>query len=409
MIKSIDWDFKLNRTQNGFSLEPIKDLLFKIGNPEQKIPFPIHIVGTNGKGSTTAFLEAILREAGFLSNVYTSPNLVAINERIKIAGREISDADLLEEIEKIPKNVSFFEALTTIAFKLFSISKAQFSLIEAGLGGRLDATNVINSKICVLTSVSLDHTNLLGSTIQKIAEEKLAIDKSCPFVIAKQPYREVYSYSLSVKNPIIYGEDYKVEEAENDFKYTSKNWDLSLPKPSLRGSHQIFNAGTAIRVIEVLVFEYGFKISYEAIKKGLISTVWRARFQPLYGKIKLKFPHLEVFLDGAHNENGVKVCLEEAKKLQKPVHLICGFLKRKNLEEIAPQFEGINLHLTEIHSSEVCFSKEELMEVFLRYGIKPASINSYFYNALSQIKEPARVVIMGSLYLAGEVLEWQEV
>jgi dihydrofolate synthase/folylpolyglutamate synthase len=408
MIKAIEWHHKPNRTQNGFSLEPIKELLSILSNPQQKIPFPIHIVGTNGKGSTTAFLEAILREAGYKSNVYTSPNLVALNERIKISGEEIADNMLLSEISQIPQTVSFFEALTTVAFKLFSTSKADFSLIEAGLGGRFDATNVINSKVCVLTSVSFDHTHLLGNTIEKIAKEKLAIDKSCPFVIAKQPYQEVYNYAKDVTNPLIYGEDYSVDEVQNGFTYKSKNWNLTLPKPSLRGSHQIFNAGTAIRVIEVLAFNYGIKIPQEAIERGVASAVWRARFQPLKGKMQKNFPHLEVFLDGAHNENGVKICLEEAKKLTSPVHIICGFLTRKNLDDIIPQFKGMNIHVTEIHSSESSRTKDELCDAFAKNGIEILSSHSYFYEALSSIKKPARVVIMGSLYLAGEVLEWQE-
>ena len=238
--------------------------------------------------------------------------------------------------------------------------------------------------------------------------EKLAVDKGSPFIIAKQHQEEVYLHANSVKNPIIYGQDFKIIPQEDGFIYKSKKWNLKLPRPSLIGTHQFFNASSAIRAIESLVFDYGFKISMEAIIRGLQNTKWRARFEYLNsGKIFSTFPHLKVFLDGAHNENGVEVILEEVKKIEQPVYIICGFLSRKEISEIVLKFKGFeNIHLTEIHSSEVSRTKEELKEAFLSAGIEVSSVNNYFYEALQKIKEPATVVILGSLYLAGEVLEW---
>ena len=406
MIKEIKWEYKFK--EKPYSLAPIKSLLSEFENPQKNIPFPIHIVGTNGKGSTVAFLEAILKEAGFKSNVYTSPNLVFLNERIKIENKEITDDELLFYVSQISTDVSFFECLTAIAFNLFAKSQAQFSLIEAGLGGRFDATNVINSKLCILTSVSFDHTSILGNTIKEITGEKLAVDKGSPFIISKQPYQEVYSYAKTVQKPIIYGDDFEVIGKEDGFIYKSQKWNLNLPKPALKGEHQYFNASNAIRAVQSLVYDYGFNINEEAIIKGLQNAKWRARFELLNsGKIAKIFPHLKVYLDGAHNENGVEMALKEVKKMEQPFHLICGFLSRKDVTSITPKLKGFkNVHITEIHSSENSKTKGDLKTEFLEAGVCVSSVHNYFYEALTEIGERANVLIFGSLYLAGEVIEW---
>jgi dihydrofolate synthase/folylpolyglutamate synthase len=355
-------------------------------------------------------LEAILKEAGFVSNVYTSPNLIFLNERIKISGRYINNEELLSTLSQIPQSVSFFEAITAAAFVLFAKSNATFSLIEAGLGGRFDATNVINSKLCILTSVSLDHTEYLGETIEKIAKEKLAVEKNCPFIIANQPFEEVYSYASSLQNPIIYGEDFEIKQKDESLIYKSKRLNLTLKKPALFGRHQFYNASTAICAVEVLKFNYGFAITEEAVIKGLLSAKWRARMENITtGKISLQFPHLDVFLDGAHNENGIEVILKELEEFSGEIHVICGFLKRKDLTKIIPKFALVkNIHLTEIHSSEEARTIKELKEEFAKAKIAVISAEKYFYEVLSLIKNPAKVIILGSLYLAGEVLFWNE-
>jgi dihydrofolate synthase/folylpolyglutamate synthase len=408
MIENIEWNYNSNRNQKGFSLVPILNLLKNFNNPHLQLPFPIHIVGTNGKGSTLAFLKSILTDAGYKVNAYTSPNLLFLNERINISGIDITDAELIEGMKQIPQNVSFFEAITTLAFCLFAKSDADFTLIEAGLGGRLDATNVINPKLCILTSVSLDHQEFLGNTPVDIAREKLAVQKNAPFIVAKQPYREVFELAKIIQNTIVYGRDFEVTKKSDGFVYNSQGGKLEFSNPSLYGEHQIYNASNAICGIEYLKSQ-GFKISNENIARGLQKASWRGRFEKLKdGKIAKSFSHLEVFIDGAHNENGIETVLREIKKLKGDVFVVCSFLKRKNLNLIVPKFKGFEgfLNVVEIHSSEASYTKEELKQGFEDEGIHILAMHNYFYDALTQIPQNSKVVILGSLYLVGEVLKW---
>ena len=420
MIRSLIWPANIGKQDGNYKLDRIKNALVALGEPQLKIPFPIHIVGTNGKGSTTAFLESILKEAGFKSHVYTSPNLICLNERIKLAGVEISDAQLIEVIEKtrnllrekgLEWEVSFFEGFTAAAFLAFSQTKADFSLIEAGLGGRFDATNVLNSKLSILTSVSFDHTEFLGHTIKEIALEKLAVARpGVPFIISHQKYEEVYDYAP--QNSLYYGRDYLISIEKESFTYNSDRWNLTLKTPALLGEHQFYNAATAIKACEVLNFKYGFKITPKNIEEGLKNAKWPARMQRLSsGKIHQMFPNLEVYLDGAHNEGGLKAVLDWFLSKFPNAHIICGFLQRKELEKITPRFLGVkNLHTINIHSSENSRSAEELALEFGKINLEVASKNEFFYQTLEEINQSAapkeQVLILGSLYLAGEVLEW---
>lgn len=430
MIKSVSWPVVFKNQSGPYKLDNIKNALGVLNNPEKRIPFPIHVVGTNGKGSTIAFLESILKNAGFVSHVYTSPHLVCLNERIKLAGVQISDSNLLELLEQtrftlsqygLENSLSFFEGMTVASFASFAETKADFSLIEAGLGGRYDATNVIDSKICVLTSASYDHTEFLGDTLAEIVNEKLAIQGGAPFVMAHQPYEEVYSYFEGIENSIVYGKDFTIEHAETGFKYKSGKWCFEVPKVSLIGAHQNYNASTAIKVCEVLCYEYGFEISEDSIIKGIGSALWRARFEPIKtGKTSVNFSNLEVFLDGAHNENGIKTVLSELAKTNHnyvKTHIICGFLERKNLLAIVAHFREFReafdeLHTTSIHSFEKSRTGKELYDFFSYENLRPTSNHEFFHDALAEISDKeksARVVILGSLYLAGEFLEWNNV
>lgn len=410
MVESIKWNYKPNRIQNGFSLDPILSYLKSINNPNAKIPFPIHIVGTNGKGSTTAFFNAILNDAGYKVNTYTSPNLVHLNERIKISDAEILDDELIYEMEQIPQNISFFEALTVVAFKKFAQSGADISLIEAGLGGRFDATNVINPKLCVLTSVSFDHTEYLGNSITQIAKEKLAVQKNAPFVISKQPFKEIYDLTYGLDNAIIFERDFKIINKKNSFIYQSKFNTWEFKNPALKGGHQIENAASVIAGIEILINKYQFNISYENIQNGLQKARWRGRFEEITtGKVRQNFKDIKIFIDGAHNESGIENILKEIANIKSEVHIICGFLKRKNLEKIIPKFINTqNIHITEIHSSEESYTKEELNQKFQEHQIKIHSINNYFFEAFEKINKNSIVIIIGSLYLIGEFLKWNE-
>lgn len=410
MLKQVHWPLWQGKFDGKYTLDIIRQSLDAIGNPEKKIPFPIHILGTNGKGSTTAFLESILKEAGFVSHVYTSPNLIFLNERIKIAGKFIEDEEMISSLNELKYNlsqhnldtkISFFEGLTALAFMLFSKNKADFSLIEAGLGGRLDATNVIDSKICVLTSVSLDHTEVLGNSLKEIVNEKISLQTTAPFICAKQPYAEVQNILQEKENFYIYGRDYELEILENkNFKFHSKNYHIHLSEPNLKGFHQYYNAGTAIKVCEILNQIYGIKISNEHIAQGLQKAVWPARMQ------SLSLFGIDFYLDGGHNEDGIKMALEYFLNKHPEGDVIFGVLSRKNLSNILPQFKNVkHLHTVAIHSTESSRSAEELTQAFEAEGIDVSSCNEYFYEALKQTKVRG-VLILGSLYLAGEVLEY---
>lgn len=421
MTTSLPFEISYAKQKTPFRLDFLLKACSLFNNPNKSLPFPIHVVGTNGKGSTIAFLEAILEDAGYKVNVYTSPHLVCYNERIKLNGRQVEDEILLSTLEtvratlklhNILEEVSFFEIITLACFLLFSKNNADFCIIEAGLGGRLDATNIIDSKINILTSVSFDHMEFLGSTIKEIAFEKLAIAKGeTPFIISKQPFEEVYTYAKNLQNSVVYGEDFVIDVNENGFLYSSANLNLNLPKPSLFGVHQYYNAANTIKACELIEFQYGYRIEERHIVNGIQNATWHARLERINkGKILKEFSNLEVILDGGHNEDGVKTVLQEFKN-ENDIFIICGFLKRKNLQAIIPQFKAFsNIYTTSIHSIEDGKSALDLYNEFLQYDLEPSGYGEQFYDVLkeinSKVKTKTKVLILGSLYLAGEVLAW---
>jgi dihydrofolate synthase/folylpolyglutamate synthase len=424
MIKSVLWPKNIGKQDGPYKLDRINAALKKLGNPEKKIPFSIHIVGTNGKGSTTAFLKSILKEAGFISHVYTSPNLVSLNERVCLAGKEISDESLINllketetKLEELSSEVSFFEGFTAATLLGFSKTPADFSLIEAGLGGRFDATNVIDAKICVLTSVSFDHTEFLGETLKEITLEKIAVSKEkSDLIVAFQPYMEVYGY---IDKGFIYGKDYSVKIIEDGFIYEGNAWKLKLPLPSLIGDHQIYNAATAIKACEILRSKYNYNINENHIKNGLLNAIWPARLQKINSGKAANFENLNIFLDGAHNENGIRVLLSHAKKTMKnyeKTYIIFGCLKRKDLTKIILVFKEFwynfdGIYFTEIHSSEESQTSKNLVEIFSGFNLKAQGERGHFELILKMlnIKGKSRVIICGSLYLAGEFIEWNNI
>lgn len=290
MIYMPHWPKPLGSRPKDFSLDRIKSFLNKLGNPEKKMPPIIHIAGTNGKGSTLAFIRHIMQAAGYKVHAYTSPHLVNFNERIVIAGSYIDDNELyslLEECRAViaEQPITLFEAATIAAFLAFSRHKADITLVEVGMGGRLDATNVIDSPILtIITSIALDHMEYLGPTIEIIAGEKAGIMKpNVPCVIAPQEksiMNTLEYHAINKKSPLYRGGfEWNCKKKNNKMVFQSAIQSIEFPLPSLKGDHQIINAGNAIAACSILSGKYGFDIGEEDITSGLQCTYWPARLE----------------------------------------------------------------------------------------------------------------------------------
>jgi dihydrofolate synthase / folylpolyglutamate synthase len=409
------------------SLGRIQRLLAALGYPERHLPPVIHVAGTNGKGSTVAFARAILEAAGKRAHVYTSPNLVRLNERFRIArtggGKFVEDdelADVLSECEA--KNgdapITVFEIETAAAFLLFTRHPADVLLLEVGLGGRLDATNVVDKPLAtVITRVSLDHRDFLGDTIEAIAAEKAGILKpGVPAVIASQT-REALAVierqAARVNAPLsIAGENWTATEERGRLVYQDDDGLLDLPAPRLYGRHQFENAGTAIATLRV----GGLKLPAAAFESGMLRVDWPARMQRLsQGRLAPLLPaESELWLDGGHNADGGRAIaaaladLEE--RVSRPVILIVGMLSTKDAEGFLRNFTGLARRVitVPIHQDKA-LPPAALADIARDIGI-PALARDDVESALVTIGKlelaPApRVLITGSLYLAGEVLD----
>jgi dihydrofolate synthase / folylpolyglutamate synthase len=409
------------------SLGRMQRMLATLGHPERRLPPVIHVAGTNGKGSTVAFARAILEAAGKRAHVYTSPNLVRLNERFRIArtggGKFVEDdelADVLSECEARNGDapITVFEIETAAAFLLFTRHPADFLLLEVGLGGRLDATNVMDKPLAsVITHVSLDHRDFLGDTIESIAAEKAGILKpGVPAVIASQTRQAlavIERQAARVKAPLsIAGESWTATEERGRLVYQDDDGLLDLPAPRLYGRHQFENAGTAIATLRV----GGLKLPPAAFEQGMLRVDWPARMQRLsQGRLAPLLPaESELWLDGGHNADGGRAIaaaladLEE--RVSRPLILIVGMLSTKDAEGFLRNFTGLARRVVTvpIHQDKA-LPPAALADIARGIGI-PALARDDVESALVTIGKlelaPApRVLITGSLYLAGEVLD----
>jgi dihydrofolate synthase / folylpolyglutamate synthase len=408
------------------SLGRIERLLAALGHPERRLPPLIHVAGTNGKGSTIAFARAILEAAGKTVHVYTSPNLVRLNERFRLGrpegGRLVDDAELADAlIECEAKNggapITVFEVETAAAFLLFSRHPADVLLLEVGLGGRLDATNVVERPLAsVITRVSLDHHDFLGDTIEQIAAEKAGILKAnVPAVIASQ-LREALAVierqAARVRAPLaIAGENWTATEERGRLVYQDDDGLVDLPAPKLYGRHQFENAGAAIAALR----RAGMKLPAAAFEAGMIRVDWPARMQRLSaGRLAaLLPPESELWLDGGHNADGGRAIaaaladLEE--RVSRPLVLIVGMLSTKDSAGFLKHFSGLARRVITVPiAHDKAVPAAALADIARDVGI-PVLARDDLASALDMAGKldltPApRVLITGSLYLAGEVL-----
>jgi dihydrofolate synthase/folylpolyglutamate synthase len=409
------------------SLGRLNRLLASLGNPEKKLPPVIHVGGTNGKGSTVAFLRAMLEAASKRVHVYTSPHLVRFHERIRIAGKIVSDASLASALEETEfanagAEITFFEISTAAALLLFSRNEADVLLLEVGLGGRLDATNVIDRPLAtVITPVSIDHTEYLGPTIADIAGEKAGIFKrGAPAVIAPQEEAALAVLDRAAQKAaaprFISGEQWHAQEEGGRLVYSDEQGLLDLPRPRLFGRHQIENAGTAVATLRAIP---SLGIPSSAIEAGLQKADWPARMQNLSGgKLASMLPAgSELWLDGGHNAAGADAVSaavgEMEERVPRPLVLIAGMLNTKSADDFLMRFSGIARHVFGVSPpGEASRPSSEIVAAATAAGIE-AEEASGLLDALARVKDlnlsaPPRVLITGSLYLAGEVLAANE-
>jgi len=403
------------------SLERLNILLSALGNPENNMPPVIHVAGTNGKGSLLAYLKAIFEQGGYRVHRLTSPYLVRFNEQITIAGEEISDDYLLElldylqpVIQKYP--VTFFEAGTALAFLAFASRAADIVLLETGLGGRLDSTNVIqNPLLTAITPISMDHSEFLGDSIAKIATEKAGILKQgVPCVVGSQSEAALQAIRKRAAELDValyeYGKDWHIIEKQDGFEYISHSRTKWFPLPNLAGRHQMYNAATAISCMENLP---EFAITHEAIAQAITHTQWQARLQPVtQGKFFAMLPpYIELWLDGGHNPGAGEVLADWLQKQGKPVHLIAGMLNTKDAAAILRPLVPYITSLTAVpipHKPQ-SYTAGELAIIAENLGIASQlaeTVEEAIQNQVKSITVPSLILICGSLYLAGHVL-WE--
>ncbi|MCA1242713.1 bifunctional folylpolyglutamate synthase/dihydrofolate synthase [Stappia stellulata] len=407
------------------SLGRMERLLDALGRPQDRLPPTIHIAGTNGKGSTTAFLRAILEAAGLRVHVYTSPHLVAFNERIRIAGRLVDDARLISALDACEQanagaEITFFEVTTAAALLLFAEEPADILLLEVGLGGRLDATNVIDAPLAsVITPVSMDHERYLGETLADIAAEKAGILKAgAPAVIAPQPEAAravIERVAGALGAPLAsFGEAFQAWEENGRLVYQDDEGLMDLPRPRLIGRHQAVNAGMAIAALR----QAGRLPDPDTVGRGLLTVDWPGRMQPLmHGPVlELCPPDTELWLDGGHNPGaGAAIAAEMAlqeERSDRPLYLVTGMLKTKDPVGFFQPFAGLVRHVATIPlaSTDAYRTPEDLVSAATGAGLSATAFSS-LEAALADVRARAgedgvapRVLICGSLYLAGEIL-----
>jgi dihydrofolate synthase/folylpolyglutamate synthase len=408
------------------SLGRIQRLLASLGEPQRRLPPVIHVAGTNGKGSSIAFMRAMLEAAGLGVHVYTSPHLVAFRERIRLStprgGQLVSDQILAEALAAVERAnagepITFFEATTAAAFKLFADHHADVLLLETGLGGRFDATNVIETAACaVITPISIDHVEFLGDSLAKIAFEKAGIIKpGAPVVVSAQSDEAVAVLEREAARQgaplLLYGQDFLCRAERGRMVYEDEGGLLDLPLPRLAGRHQLVNAGTAIAALRQCLPE----LPFAAFETGVVKADWPGRLQNIgRGRLAALAPKgAELWLDGGHNEAGGRVLAEAMAdcedKASRPLVLLYGGLQSKDAAGFLRHFVGLaaEVFALPVRGEQAGRAPEEVVAIARSLGLKAESCSDAeaALRALARYDSPSpRILIAGSLYLVGEIL-----
>lgn len=418
---------RLHPKEIDLSLGRVLRLLEALGNPQEQLTGVIHVAGTNGKGSVVAYLKAMLEAAGKSVHTFTSPHLVRFHERIVVGslngGKPISESLLCETLLRTEKAnagepVTFFEITTAAAFLAFAENPADYVLLETGLGGRLDATNVIEDPaLTIITPVSHDHERFLGDDLKGIAFEKAGILKrGVPCIVSRQTPEvleviEARAQELDVPL-IVQGQSWDAYEQHGRLVFQTESSLLDLPLPQLHGRHQIDNAGTALAASRALWDE---TIGAPAMAEGLVTARWPARLQNLSGSsLQAHLPDgSELWLDGGHNEAAARVLAHAMAEMEEraplPLHLVCGMMEGKDASAFFAQFSTLAewAAVIPVPGKDNCYPAAELANTARRDGIDAEPLDG-LVPALEASKArsdgPVRVLVCGSLYLAGAVL-----
>jgi dihydrofolate synthase/folylpolyglutamate synthase len=418
----------LHQKRIDLGLERMHRLLERLGHPERKLPPVIHVAGTNGKGSTVAYLRATLEAAGLRVHAYTSPYLVRINECFRLGrvggGVLVSDDELyaaLEQVEHVNAGepATVFELKTAAAFLLFAQNPADALLLEVGLGGRLDSTNVVDTPAaCVITPVSMDHMDFLGNTLASIAAEKAAIIKrGVPVICAEQTPEAmavIEAQARQMRAPLFAAnESWHVNVEHGRLVYSDERGLMDLAAPRLFGRHQFDNAGLAIATLRAI---QTFGVNQAAFEAGIVGAEWPARMQRLAsGELLALGPQgSEIWLDGGHNAEGGRVAaaalgdLEE--RVSRPLVVIAGMMANKDAKAFLANFAGLTRHViaVPIPDTENAMPVDRLADAVrslgMRVEIAPGIEAALRSLAKLAYEVPPRILISGSLYLAGHVL-----
>ena len=405
----------------GPDIHRVHRILKDLGNPEKNLPPVIHIAGTNGKGSTLATLRGLLEASGKTVHAFTSPHLVKYHERFYVSGADISEdmlVDALLECERVndSQEITHFELTAALGFHVFANNPADVLLLEVGLGGTWDATNVIDHPaLSVITPVALDHQQFLGNDVATIAKDKSGILKHrCPAVIGEQcdealdAIREVAEEKdVPLK---VFGQDFTVYEEHGRLVYQDEGGLLDLPLPTLQGRHQISNTGTALAAIRSLPD----LVKAPAYEEGIRQTTWPARFERLKegALVDLVGPRAELWLDGGHNPHCGAALAETVATLEerhpKPLYLVTAMMERKDAGGFLSAFSGLarQVRTLSVPDAENSYSAEVLADIARGVGLSAApmpDLASALKDILAEEKDP-RILICGSLYLAGHAL-----
>jgi folylpolyglutamate synthase/dihydrofolate synthase len=399
-------------------LSRIKKFLNAAGNPQNTFRC-VHIAGTNGKGSTAVLTANVLKESGYKTALYTSPHLVKITERIKVNGKNIPDKVFNVLVKKYLSladkcKLSYFEYLTAIAFLYFASKKVDIAVIETGLGGRFDATNVIKSPlICVITSIALDHEEILGGSLKKIAFEKAGIIKKGAALICGKLPKDAISVINKKSDFSMYGRDFGADNIKRykssfaqSFDYYGASKRIKNIKLALAGKYQLQNAAVAAACIECLNEKEGYILNDTALRKGFAGVKWPARFD--IRKICFENKRFELIIDGAHNRQGIDGFLDALENFDnKKRCFIFAMMKGKNYKNAVKKIALYSHKVIIVKlKNERAVATEILVKEFGKYipADKILTANSATA-ALRMLKNGSKVAAAGSLYLAGEIIK----
>lgn len=422
-LKALKYLEELRVLGSNYGLERTERLLELLGNPHKKLKL-IHIAGTNGKGSTSSILGKVLIEHGYKVGFFNSPHLEEIEETIRINDDNIAEEELVNLLEEIKpyvnkiveegyKHPTEFEVLTCVMFLYLYRQKIDFGVIEVGLGGRLDSTNVITPILSIITSISLDHTNILGNTVEEITSEKVGIIKeNVPVITCKQKDKVINiikskALLTNSKLTIVDSNNFNLLEIVNDdipyqrvsINFNNNKYTLDL---SLLGKHQIINLSLAIKALEELQRLNYINIEINKLYKGVKSVKWKGRLEVLK-----KNPY--IVIDGAHNIAGIeflKSNIEEYFKYKK-LYLILGILADKNVEEMVKVIAPLATEVYTVTPNSIrAASANELKEIVLRYNNNCIAFDDYdkvIQLSLSKASKDDLIIASGSLYMIGEI------